>query len=58
MNTKTFNIALCIGWTLVVLGVCLVSVPLGLVVGGALVLFITLLLAFRAGVVANKTEEG
>lgn len=53
MTAITFNAAMLVGLLLVMVGVGLEwSVPLALIVGGTLVLFITLLLAFKAGVIA------
>lgn len=53
MTATTFNTALLVGLLLVMVGVGWQwSVPLALIVGGTLVLSITLLLAFKAGVTA------
>jgi hypothetical protein len=59
MSIQYFNAALALGWLLIVSGLAMWSVPLALTVGGLLVLAITLLLAFRAGVVPpNRPGEG
>ena len=51
MTPSTFNICLALGWLLIVAGVAgLHSVPLAALVGGVLVLGLTILLALRIGV--------
>ena len=50
MNARIFNLCIALGWLLVVAGACLVSVSAGLIVGGVLMLVITILLARFAGV--------
>ena len=54
MNAIVFNICLLVGWLMVVIGIALVSIPAALVVGGVVLLFLTLKLAFWAGVLASK----
>lgn len=60
MNINHFNAALLIGWALLVAGVGLWSVPAALVVGGVVLLGLTILLAFRTGVyhARRSGEEG
>lgn len=56
MNLKIFNACLIAGWLLIVLGLAQWSVPAALVIGGALLMGITLLLAFRTGVAPDQTK--
>lgn len=61
MTIRLFNACLAAGWLMLVLGLALWSVPAGLVVGGAVLMAVTLLLAFRAGVgrpPRDNNEEG
>jgi hypothetical protein len=58
MTLRIFNACLIAGWLLMVLGVSLVSIPAALVVGGLVLVGLTLLLAFRAGVIPNRSEKG
>lgn len=58
MNLKLFNACLLVAWLLIVTGLWLVSIPLALVAGGLVLLGVTLLLAFRAGVVPNRSGKG
>lgn len=59
MNSRIFNASLLIGWLLIVLGVAgLHSVPAALLVGGVLLVGITLLLARWAGVTAPQAKDG
>lgn len=58
MNSHIFNTSLLIGWLLIVLGVGgLHSVAAGLLVGGVLLMAITLLLARWAGVKATAPKD-
>jgi hypothetical protein len=58
MNAVTFNASLMIGWLLIVLGVGgLFSVAAALLVGGTLLVAITLLLARWAGVQTKAKKE-
>lgn len=58
MNSHIFNASLLIGWLLIVLGVGgLHSVAAALLVGGVLLMGITLLLARWAGVMAPPPKE-
>lgn len=50
MNVLTFNLLTALGVALIGAGVALVSVPAALVTVGVLVLVLTHLLAFKAGV--------
>lgn len=50
MNTFTFNTCLLTGWLMVTGGVAMVSVPLGLSLGGLLLMGVTLQLARWTGV--------
>lgn len=59
MNALIFNASLLIGWLLIVVGVGgLVSVFAALLVGGVLLIGITLLLARWAGVHAPAPKKG
>lgn len=58
MTARTFNASLLVGLLLVMVGVGWQWTPaLALIVGGALVLSITLLLAFKAGVTAAPAAQ-
>lgn len=58
MNSTIFNAALGAGWLLLVIGLALWSVPLALVVGGLVLLSLTILLARWAGVrTADKPSK-
>lgn len=58
MNSTIFNSSLALGWLLIMAGVSgLHSVWAGLVVGGVLLIAITLLLAFRVGVKATQVKD-
>ena len=57
MTKNMFNACLLAGWLMIVLGLALWSVAAALVVGGALLMAVTLLLAFRAGVCTPAKEE-
>jgi len=59
MSLKNFNIAILIGWLLVLIGGCLLDVALGLAFAGLLLLGLTLTLARLAGLYrpAPKKEE-
>ena len=58
MNIYLFNACLLTGWLMLMLGVGLWSVPAALVVGGLVLMALTLMLAFRAGVMPAKKREG
>lgn len=59
MNLLFFNIAIAVGWLMVLIGVCLVNLPAGLIVAGALLLLITFAGARLAGLYARRTmDEG
>ena len=51
------NVALLVGWVLLVLGVGLWSVPAAFVVGGALLIGLTLFIALRAGIVGPRSSN-
>jgi len=58
MNSTIFNTCLALGWLLIVAGVSgLHTVWAGLLVGGVLLVAITLLLAFRVGVKATQAKD-
>lgn len=57
MNPLIFNATLLLGWGMIVLGLGLVSVAAALVVGGGLLMGVTLTLAFRAGVRPKPTKD-
>ena len=57
MTTKIFNICLLAGWLMIVLGVALWSVPAAFVAGGVLLVGLTLLLAYFAGVVVPRKKD-
>jgi hypothetical protein len=57
MTKNVFNSCLLIGWLMIIGGLSLWSLATALVVGGVLLMGITLLLAFRAGVCTPKTNE-
>ncbi len=57
MTKNVFNGCLLIGWLMIISGLALWSLAAALVVGGVLLMGVTLLLAFRAGVCTPKTEE-
>lgn len=57
MNNRIFNISLALAWLLIVVGVSLlVSLPAGLVVGGVVLMVVTLLLARWAGVTSPQQK--
>lgn len=58
MNIKFFNHLMLTAWLMIVIGVGLVSVPAALVVGGAVLLVVTLTIAFRVGVTGMPRKEG
>lgn len=58
MNITIFNLALMAGWLLVLIGGCLINVGGGLVVGGVLLIALTLLLARTAGLYAPEKDQG
>jgi hypothetical protein len=57
MNLMFFNIAVAIGWLMVLAGACMFSAPAGLIVGGALLLALTFAGARMAGVYAKRKGE-
>lgn len=58
MTKNVFNACLLIGWLMIIGGLALLSPALALVVGGVLLMGVTLLLAFRAGVCTPEQKEG
>ena len=65
MNIKLFNLCLLVGWSMVTAGGVLYSPALGLAVGGALLLVLTLASAYLGGLVdpaaptkAQRAAEG
>lgn len=58
MNVLVFNIALLLGWAMVTAGCALVGLWVGLVVGGLLLLVLTVLAARLAGgIYSNRTGD-
>jgi len=57
MTKNVFNACLLIGWLMIIAGLALWLVPVALVVGGLLLMGVTLLLAFRAGVCTPAPKE-
>lgn len=57
MTQRIFNSCLLAGWLLIVVGAAMVSLPLALVGGGALLVLLTLLLARWAGVIADRKDH-
>lgn len=58
MTKNVFNACLLIGWLMIIGGLAIWSPAAALVVGGVLLMGITLLLAFRAGVCTPEKQEG
>lgn len=58
MNLHLFNACLAVGWLMLVCGLGMWSVGLALTVGGAVLMAVTLLMAFRAGVAKPDQTEG
>lgn len=56
MNLRIFNIAVAVGWLMVLAGGCLVSVPWGLVGAGLLLLGLTVAGARYAGVYVSRAK--
>lgn len=56
MNLMFFNIAVAVGWLMVLIGALLVSVAGGLIGGGALLLVLTFAGARMAGVYAPRAK--
>lgn len=56
MNLLFFNVAIAIGWLMVLIGTLLVNIAGGLVVGGVLLLALTFLGARMAGVYAPRAK--
>lgn len=52
MNVIVFNVCLLIGWLLVLIGLCIWSIPFGMASAGALLLLLTILLARLGGLQA------
>lgn len=57
MTIQLFNACLATGWLMLVVGLGLWSVPAALVVGGLVLMVVTLMLAFRAGVGRPPNES-
>lgn len=57
MNLNVFNIALALGWLLVLIGGCLVHFGAGLAVGGLLLLGITFVVARMGGIYTPTRED-
>lgn len=58
MNVAVFDIALALGWAMVTAGALLASIPVGLIVGGALLLGLTFASAWLGGVYAHRKGNG
>ena len=57
MNLLFFNIAIAIGWLMVLAGACLLNVPAGLIVAGLLLLALTFAGARMAGVYVPRAKD-
>lgn len=57
MSLNVFNIALALGWLLVLVGGCLVHLGAGLAVGGLLLLGMTFAVARMGGIYAPPRED-
>lgn len=57
MNLLFFNIAVAVGWLMVLVGACLLSVPAGLIFAGALLLALTFAGARLAGVYTPRPKD-
>lgn len=57
MNKHLVNACLLIGWLMIVLGFGAWSIPAGLVVGGAVLMGVTLTIAFRVGVSSPRDQQ-
>lgn len=56
MNVHIFNGCLLAGWVLIVAGVGLVHIPSAFIVGGALLVLLTMWVASKAGVQPNAPK--
>lgn len=54
MNKHLVNACLLLGWLMIVLGLSAWSIPAALLVGGAVLMSVTLAIAFRVGVSDGK----
>lgn len=57
MNLRLFNIAIALGWLMVLAGGCLLSVAWGMVGAGLLLLALTIAGARWAGVYAPRAKD-
>lgn len=57
MSLNAFNIALALGWLLVLIGGCLVHVGAGLALGGLLLIGLTFVVARIGGIYAPTLED-
>lgn len=57
MNAHVFNGTLLVGWVLVLVGCCLISVAVGLAIAGLLLIFLTLYVAGKVGVFMPKKNS-
>lgn len=57
MNAYLFNACLAVGWLLCLIGGCLVSVPYGLLLAGALLLVLTVMMARLGGIYVPKGAD-
>ena len=57
MDLRIFNIALLIGWTLVLIGGCVIHLGAGLAFAGLLLLAVTFAVSRMAGIYAAPAEK-
>jgi hypothetical protein len=57
MNKHLVNACLLLGWLMIVLGLSAWSIPAALVVGGSVLMGVTLLIAFRVGVTGGGRDQ-
>lgn len=58
MNLIVFNVALLIGWLMVLIGCCMLHLAAGLAASGLLLIVLTIYMLRLAGVYARKKTEG
>jgi hypothetical protein len=57
MNVKVFNVCLLLGWLMVLAGGVVISVGWGIAIAGALLLVLTMLTAYFAGISQFKADK-